>query len=291
MEGQAFVGTQPVVDLIKARNFDPMQVNSRIYSFLFIVFLSSASCSSQKKIERFSRSVLINRPGLVSASLGISIYDASKESFIYNYQSGKYFVPASNTKLFTLYAGLKYLGDSVVGIRYVERDNDLLLLPSGDPSLLHPDFRTQPVIDFLKQKRRNIYVAEANWKEQPLGPGWSWDDYNDDFMIERSPFPVYGNFIRWVQQKQQQGNQHGEFDASPSVFSLPDVNWKVHFDADSNSKHFYVKRNRDQNIFDISLGRKSGKHSGARKRNWNRFSPVLVCGRSRLFFPASFLIA
>ncbi len=41
---------------------------------------------------------------------------------------------------------------------------------------------------------------DVGWMENALGVGWAWDDYNEDFAIERSAFPVYGNFIRWNQQ-------------------------------------------------------------------------------------------
>ena len=58
---------------------------------------------------------LLTRPELVAGQVGICVYDPAKATYIYNYQGDKYFIPASNTKLFTLYAGLKYLGDSLVG--------------------------------------------------------------------------------------------------------------------------------------------------------------------------------
>ena len=90
---------------------------------------------------------------LQSAHVGISIYDVAANSFLYNYQGDKYFIPASNTKLFSLYAGMKYLGDSLIGIRYIERDTDILVMPTGDPTLLHRDFIKQPVVDFLKGEK------------------------------------------------------------------------------------------------------------------------------------------
>ncbi len=39
-------------------------------------------------------------------------------NILYNYQGDKYFVPASNTKIPTCYAAMKYLGDSLVGLKY-----------------------------------------------------------------------------------------------------------------------------------------------------------------------------
>jgi D-alanyl-D-alanine carboxypeptidase/D-alanyl-D-alanine-endopeptidase (penicillin-binding protein 4) len=210
-------------------------------SSLISYFLFFVSCTAQKNVSKHDYDNLLNDSSLQSAHVGICVFDETANTYLYNYQSDKYFVPASNTKLFSLYAGMKYLGDSLIGIRYIERDTDILILPTGDPTLLHPDFLKQPVIEFLKWKKRNIYIASASWREEPRGAGWSWDDYK-----ERSPMPVYGNVIRWAQTQQA--------DSSFISFSIPDVNWKVNFTADSTSKKFSVKRKFAENIFEITQG-------------------------------------
>jgi D-alanyl-D-alanine carboxypeptidase/D-alanyl-D-alanine-endopeptidase (penicillin-binding protein 4) len=151
--------------------------------------------------ENTSLKQFLENKELKTAHVGVYVYDDSSKKIIADYQSDKYFVPASNTKLFSLYAGLKYLGDSLLGIRYQENDTALFIEPTGDPSLLHPDFQLQPIIDFLKKSHKKIYLINFGWQETPWGPGWAWDDYNDDYSIERSPLPVYGNFIRWNQEK------------------------------------------------------------------------------------------
>jgi D-alanyl-D-alanine carboxypeptidase/D-alanyl-D-alanine-endopeptidase (penicillin-binding protein 4) len=224
--------------------------------YLLLVF---ASCTTQKKIAQPAPAGLPEDPAMASAHIGICVYDPGENKFLYKYQSDKYFTPASNTKLFSLYAGLRYLGDSLTGVRYFERDTELVILPTGDPTLLHPDYHWQPVIDFLKKSGKSISVANPDWKEEAWGAGWSWDDYNGDYAAERSPMPVYGNVIRWVQQSQKQGNQQAGFGASPSVYSLPEVNWKVKFSPDTGARNFYVKRALDENIFEITEGTDSFK--------------------------------
>src|SRR5579871_1990463 len=124
------------------------------------------ACSTTKIAAQNLQQELQSQPELKSAHVGICVYDETANTFLYKYQSDKYFTPASNTKLFSLYAGLKYLGDSLTGIRYLERDTDILILPTGDPTLLHPDYLSQPVIDFLKSKKRNIYIDDANWQDR-----------------------------------------------------------------------------------------------------------------------------
>ena len=81
-------------------------------------------------LTAFVEDSLLARPELASGQVGICVYDPVKAVYIYNYQGNKYFIPASNTKLFSLYAGLKYLGDSLVGMRYLVTDTALLVFPS-----------------------------------------------------------------------------------------------------------------------------------------------------------------
>ena len=203
---------------------------------------------TQKALEN-----LLQDPALKTAHVGVLVYDDSLKQDIAAFQDDKYFVPASNTKLFSLYAGLKYLGDSLVGIRYEENDTAVFVFPAGDPSLLHPDFLEQPVVDFLKKTQKKIYIVDSAWQDEPMGAGWGWDDYNDDYAVERSLLPVYGNFIRWTQEKGATSGNPG-FEATPQVFSSPEISWKVKFSPDTLEKSFFVHRTIDSNVFEIRTG-------------------------------------
>lgn len=196
---------------------------------------------------------LLDAKELRYAHVGVYVYDDSSKKIIADYASDKYFVPASNTKLFSLYAGMKYLGDSLVGIRYFEDDSTLFIFPAGDPSLLHPDFTSQPVIDFLKKTKKKIFIVDAGWRETPLGPGWAWDDYNEDYSVERSPLPVYGNFIRWDQQKSET-RSNPAFAPSATVSSIIEIPWPSRFSKDILPKTFLVQRLMDSNVFVIRMG-------------------------------------
>lgn len=229
--------------------------------FTYLVLLTSylflVSCSTQKRINAVAKQDVLDAEGLRNAHIGISIFDPAANKYLYNYQADKYFVPASNTKLFTFYAGMKYLGDSLTGIRYLESGNELLLLPTGDPTLLHPEFKTQPVISFLQKSKKNITITNSNWKDEPLGFGWAWDDYNSSYMAERSPLPVYGNVIKFVQTQTAGAQQALGFNTkSPQavVYTDPEIDWKLSFNPDTTSKTFYVERKRDENVFMVTQG-------------------------------------
>ncbi|MDI3320279.1 D-alanyl-D-alanine carboxypeptidase/D-alanyl-D-alanine-endopeptidase [Pinibacter soli] len=215
-----------------------------------VLSLCLGSCSLQKKIAKVATRDLIKDSSLAAAHVGICIYEPSANKYWYNYQADKYFVPASNTKLFTLYAGMKFLSDSIDGIRYQETKDAIYLQPTGDPTFLHPDFLNQPIVKWLQQTSKKVYITDSNWQEKPLGYGWAWDDYSSYYMTERSPFPVYGNVIKWTQMRQQ--------DASSAedniVYSEPEVDWKVKFNPERTSA-FNVIRRRDENVFEISQGK------------------------------------
>jgi D-alanyl-D-alanine carboxypeptidase/D-alanyl-D-alanine-endopeptidase (penicillin-binding protein 4) len=218
------------------------------------------SCSVQRQIGREAKSILFNNEKLSHAHIGISVFDPLANKYIYNYQGEKYFVPASNTKIFSCYAGLKYLGDSLPGIRYTENDTAVYLFPTGDPTLLHKDFKQHPVIDFLKRHPKSLYITEQFWRTQAFGSGWAWNDYNESYMAERSPLPVYGNVIRWIQERTEEENKDSmAFDQSLSIYSLPEVNWKVRFTTELTKKSFSVQRNKSDNIYEITEGTEEKK--------------------------------
>jgi D-alanyl-D-alanine carboxypeptidase/D-alanyl-D-alanine-endopeptidase (penicillin-binding protein 4) len=106
----------------------------------------------------------------------------------------------------------------------------------------------------MKAKGKNIRIADDNWQDNAMGRGWSWDDYNDDYAAERSPLPVYGNMIRWVQESQK-GQQNEQFGSSPSIYSVPDIDWPVKFTTDTMQKSFFVHRHKDENVYEITEGK------------------------------------
>lgn len=155
-----------------------------------------ASCSIEKQIARSAKAEVLDAKALQTAHVGISIFEPATNKYLYNYQGDKYFVPASNTKIPTCYAAMKYLGDSLVGLRYQLQGDLISVQPSGDPTFLHPDFKEQPVYSFLKGQKNNINFFDIT-ATTGLGNGWSWNDYDQYYMTERSTMPIYGNLVRF----------------------------------------------------------------------------------------------
>lgn len=211
-----------------------------------------SSCSVQKKTGSRLQNKLLNDSALINAHVGVAVFDASENKFLLKYNSNKFFVPASNTKLPTLYTGMKYLGDSLTGIYYAERNDTIFLKPSGDPTFLHSDYKQHPVAEFMRKQNRPIVMADDVWKSEALGYGWAWDDYLGSYMVERSPLPVYGNIIKWIQQRSVEKKETGN-DTSVLLFTDPEVNWDVKFDPE-RSKQFNVIRPRTENVYKVTEG-------------------------------------
>jgi len=235
------------VKLKMKKNFLSSIYQFYILNFAFFIFIS---CSIQRKISNSASQLVLKDSSLTTAHVGISIYEPGANKYWFNYQGDHYFTPASNTKIPTCYAAMKYLGDSLEGVLKMENDTAIFIFPTGDPTLLHPDFKNQPVISFLKNATKKIYITDLLWKDHPLGSGWSWDDYNDSYMAERSPMPVYGNIIKWTQENNG---------IDPSVvYSTPEVNWQVDFDT-AQSSNFFVQRSVAENHYTITEGKEKLK--------------------------------
>ncbi|MBS1653876.1 MAG: D-alanyl-D-alanine carboxypeptidase [Bacteroidetes bacterium] len=214
-----------------------------IINFSFFLFLSS--CSVQKQIGRSAKKV-IHDPALQTAHVGISIYEPATNTYWFNYQGDHYFVPASNTKIPTCYAAMKYLGDSLVAARIsIDKPDNILVFPSGDPTFLNSEFTYQPLLEKLKQYK-HIFLYQDQWKEERWGNGWSWNDYQDSYMAERSGFPIFGNLISFsLSNDTLQVIPKIKIDASLSLGYDPAL-------GTVESKLFRVNRNLDDNDFFLS---------------------------------------
>jgi D-alanyl-D-alanine carboxypeptidase/D-alanyl-D-alanine-endopeptidase (penicillin-binding protein 4) len=122
------------------------------------------------------------------------LYDPEEKETLYQYHSDRYFTPASNTKIFTLFASLNLIGDSIPAFRYLENDDSLIFFGTGDPSFLYKNlYDNRRVFDFLSRSPKKLYYALPRYFTTHFGPGWAWEDYSYAFSSERSPFPIYGN--------------------------------------------------------------------------------------------------
>jgi D-alanyl-D-alanine carboxypeptidase/D-alanyl-D-alanine-endopeptidase (penicillin-binding protein 4) len=153
---------------------------------------------------RQAQKTLLSSEGVKGAHVGIAIYNDTKEQWLSKYQSDHYFTPASNVKILATYLGLEFLGDSLPGWKMAENTDTLFLMPLGDPSFMHPEFKYQPVVDIIKNTNKQVVIVGNNQDQfEIFGSGWSWADYAEDYQPERSRMPIYGNVVHFYQSNKK----------------------------------------------------------------------------------------
>ena len=204
---------------------------------LLCILLLLTGCTSTK--ERIARSItgwqsVENTENYFS---GILIIDPQTRDTLYSDNAKKYFTPASNTKIFTLYASLKLLPEKIPALKYISRNDTLYFEGTGDPTLLHYYFQNTDVIDFLKDKK-NLALHLNNFEDAKLGPGWSWDDYHYYYQPERGSLPLYGNVVTAFNLPEK--------NVTPPYFkdSIVDLNFGINREAEKNM-FYYSSRRRD----------------------------------------------
>ena len=184
----------------------------KITMFLMISLVGISACKSTEEVvsqesEKLPKNIshlttMLDTSKVFSANLtGFALYDPEVDSMIHSQNASRYFTPASNTKLFTFYTGLKLLPDSLKALEYEVRGDSLIFWGTGDPSFLHPDFGNSKVYEFLKNRNEALYFSDSNFDDELLGPGWSWSDYQYYYQPEKVPFPIFGNVARFTIQE------------------------------------------------------------------------------------------
>lgn len=156
----------------------------------FILFLYN--CKSAKITKEINKS--INTEFYDNQFTGILVYNPKTSDTIFSYNADKYFMPASNTKIITLYTCLQLLSDSIPAFKYNINGDTLSLLGTGDPTFLHSYFKDSTALK-MAQNYEHVNLVIDNISDDKMGPGWAWDDYDTYYSVERNSFPMYGNVV------------------------------------------------------------------------------------------------
>ena len=217
------------------------QTNKRIKLFFVKIMLLPLLFSSCQLIHKSSwkthvKSISNEVANLPKSFTGLSVYDLDQNKYLIKINDDHYFTPASNTKILTLAAYLNLHLTNIPSFYYQKTENQLHLIPLGDPTFLHPEFEEQPGYTYLTSLLSDSLILHPPLHPiSHYGPGWSWDDYNYYFQLERSWMPIFGNRVN-VQSTLD------EITISPSFFA-PFVN------VDADKKY----RDPDYNIFNYPI--------------------------------------
>ncbi len=203
------------------------------------VLLFLVGCASAKRNLQRSTKTILESPFYDNQFTGFLILDAESNDTLYHLNSTKYFTPASNTKIFTLFTALQFLPDKIPALKYLIKNDTLYIEGTGDPSFLHPYFKDSTALNFLRGYK-NIALYLNNFEEDKFGPGWSWGDYEYYYQPERSPFPLYGNVVTL--------HNTDVLNASPSYFldKVVPINYRLQRELEKNV--FYFGKSRKDTV-------------------------------------------
>jgi D-alanyl-D-alanine carboxypeptidase/D-alanyl-D-alanine-endopeptidase (penicillin-binding protein 4) len=165
--------------------------------FSFLIVLLFANCKTSRLTRTFTKKVNISFYD--NQFTGIYIYDVNGNKVLFNHNGEKYFTPASNTKIFTLFTGLTMLSDSIPAFKYIVNKDTITIQGTGDPTFLHNYFKDSTALKMV-DKYAKVNLITNNISDKRYGPGWAWEDFDSYYSAERSAFPVYGNVVT-VQNK------------------------------------------------------------------------------------------
>jgi D-alanyl-D-alanine carboxypeptidase/D-alanyl-D-alanine-endopeptidase (penicillin-binding protein 4) len=210
--------------------------------WIFIILFSIGNLTAKtirpgKILKMIRKSAVLNKH-----FTGFALYDLNKRKMIAEQNGDKHFTPASNTKLFTFYAGLKLLKDSIAGLNYIERGDSLIFWGTADPSFINKDFDQQLILKKLNSSGKKLYWANGLYTGDFYGVGWTYDDYNEYYQPEMSELPVYGNSI-YFRQKNNALSSYPQFS--------PGGEFKLLTDSVIQNGRYRVKRNILTNDFHV----------------------------------------
>jgi len=164
---------------------------------------------------------LIEAPRFAAATWGIKVVSLDSGRVLFEHNAGKYFVPASNTKLFTAAMALQELGPrlrirtSLYGAAKPGADGalagDLILYGRGDPTLMAPwnggPYRPDPLEALARQLQDqgvrtvqgDLVGDDSYFSAPPVGPGWEWEDLRFAYGAEPTALTLHHNVVDvWV---------------------------------------------------------------------------------------------
>ncbi len=200
--------------------------------FLIYILVLFASCSSIQKAV-----FLLEAKHHYNA--GFYLYDPASNTTLIDYRSDRYFTPASNTKVYTLYAANTILPDSIPAFKYVETDSALLIWGLADPSFLNPLLPQGKAYSFLANQPK-IYLSHANYNGARFGAGWAWDDYNGGYSQEQTGFPIYGNSVSF------------NVDTVTKTLVIKPAIFKDSVSV-TNGENYKVQRHENTNLYNVEL--------------------------------------
>lgn len=180
-----------------------MDIKKTIFPIFLALFLFSPIWAQEADIRAKYAGLdsLLNEKSFFGNHLtGFILFEPDSQRVIFEKNSHMNFIPASTTKLLTFYGSIMMLNDSLPAFRYVENGKQITIWGTGYPGWKYDKLPQLGIDEFLGQFD-TLNFSDRNWKDEAFGYGWQWDDYYYSYSTEKSPFPIYGNFVTFTNQK------------------------------------------------------------------------------------------
>ena len=153
--------------------------------YFLILFVLLVSCSTHPSLFSNEGSVILKKKinklivdSDLGAVMGISVVSLKTGKVIYELNSEKLLMPASNNKLFTCAAALDFLGKDFSFFTNVFKQNDNAILQGGgDPDLTVKDLDS---LAYAVSKKINsidtLFLDDTFLDSIYFGNGWMWDE-------------------------------------------------------------------------------------------------------------------
>lgn len=171
---------------------------------------------------------------------GVFIIDAESRDTLFSHNSEKYFTPASNTKIFTLFTAMELLPELLPQLQFQKNEDTIYVRGTGDPTLLHPYFKSETSLKLISGYDHITWINNR-FQDTPLGPGWSWADFDAYYSAERSELPLYGN----VALAGSVSSDSIWMSPKGFPFITPDTKPKYYRDQTTNQFYVYTKSIED----------------------------------------------
>ena len=153
--------------------------------YLLILFILLVSCSTHPRLFSNKGSLILKKKinkliveSDLGATMGISVVSLKTGKPIYELNSEKLLMPASNNKLFTCAAALDFLGkDFFFFTNVLTQNNNAILQGGGDPDLSIKDLDS---LAYVVSKKIDIidtlFLDDTFLDSVSFGNGWMWDE-------------------------------------------------------------------------------------------------------------------
>ena len=229
--------------------------------YLLILFILLVSCSTHPRLFSNKGSLILKKKinkliveSDLGATMGISVVSLKTGKPIYELNSEKLLMPASNNKLFTCAAALDFLGkDFFFFTNVLTQNNNAILQGGGDPDLSIKDLDS---LAYVVSKKIDIidtlFLDDTFLDSVYFGNGWMWDEGPWWYAAPVGALSVNDNCIDFYVQPGKEG-QNAIINYFPNTRYISLKNHSSTVKKDINLKKLKIDRDWSARKNDFSV--------------------------------------